>query len=123
MREVSAVWVMGLMASLMNRSDMVGILQVICTLERLKWSLNVILFPRHATRPLPTPHHSTSAAGDFNSDEAPALLRDLSSIIESTPGMDLAGICSKIQLLGWNGVTLDYQSLQLALAWIESEKP
>jgi hypothetical protein len=27
MREVSAVWVMGLMASLMNRSDMVGILQ------------------------------------------------------------------------------------------------
>jgi hypothetical protein len=59
----------------------------------------------------------------INSDEAPALLRDLSSIIESTPGMDLAGISSKIQLLGWNGVTLDYQSLQLALAWIESEKP
>ena len=59
----------------------------------------------------------------INSDEAPALLRDLSNIIESTPGMDSAGISSKLQLLGWNGVALDYQTLQLALAWIESEKP
>jgi hypothetical protein len=59
----------------------------------------------------------------INSDEAPALLRDLSNIIESTPGMNSAGISSKLQLLGWNGVTLDYQSLQLALTWIESEKP
>jgi hypothetical protein len=59
----------------------------------------------------------------INSDEAPALLRDLSNIIESTPGMDSAGMSSKLQLLGWNGVALDYQSLQLALAWIESEKP
>jgi len=58
-----------------------------------------------------------------NNDEAPALLRDHSNIIESTPGMDSAGISSKLQLLGWNGVALDYQSLQLALAWIESEKP
>ena len=59
----------------------------------------------------------------INSDEAPALLRDLSNIIESTPGMESAGISSKLQLLGWNGVALDYQSLQLALVWIESEKP
>ena len=58
-----------------------------------------------------------------NSDEAPAILRDLSNIIESTPGMDSAGISSKLQLLGWNVVALDYQSLQLALTWIESEKP
>jgi hypothetical protein len=58
----------------------------------------------------------------INSDEAPAILRDLSNIIESTPGMDSVGISSKLQLLGWNGVALDYQSLQLALAWIESEK-
>jgi hypothetical protein len=58
-----------------------------------------------------------------NSDEAPAILRDLSNIIESSPGMDSAGISSKLQLLGWNVVALDYQSLQLALAWIESEKP
>jgi hypothetical protein len=59
----------------------------------------------------------------INSDEALALLRDLSNIIESSPGMDSAGISSKLQLLGWSGVALDYQSLQLALAWIESEKP
>ena len=58
-----------------------------------------------------------------NNDEAPAILRDLSNIIESSPGMDSAGISSKLQLLGWNGVALDYQTLQLALAWIESERP
>jgi hypothetical protein len=56
-------------------------------------------------------------------EEAPAFLRDLSSIIRSSPGIDSAIASSKLQLLGWNGVTLDYQSLQLALAWIESEKP
>ena len=59
----------------------------------------------------------------INSDEAPALLRDLSNIIESTPGIDSTNASSKLQLLGWNAVALDYQSLQLALAWIESEKP
>ncbi len=57
-----------------------------------------------------------------NSDESPALLRDLSKILESSPGIDLATTNWKLQLLGWNGVTLDYQSLQLALAWMESEK-
>ena len=59
----------------------------------------------------------------INSDEAPALLRDLSNIIESSPGIDSAAASSKLQLLGWSGVALDYQSLQLVLAWIESEKP
>jgi hypothetical protein len=58
-----------------------------------------------------------------NNDEAPALLRDLFNIIESSPGIESAAASSKLQSLGWNGVTLDYQSLQLALAWIESEKP
>jgi hypothetical protein len=58
-----------------------------------------------------------------NNDEAPAFLRDLSKIIESSPGIDSAAASSKLQLLGWSGVALDYQSLQLALAWIESEKP
>jgi hypothetical protein len=33
------------------------------------------------------------------------------------------GIDWKLHLLGWNGVTLDYQSLQLPLAWMESENP
>jgi hypothetical protein len=58
-----------------------------------------------------------------NNDEAPALLRDLSNIIESSPGIDSAAASSKLQLLGWIGVALDYLSLQLVLAWIESEKP
>jgi hypothetical protein len=56
-----------------------------------------------------------------NCGEAPSLLRDLSKILESNPGIGSAGISSKLQLLGWIGVTLDYQSLQLALAWMESE--
>jgi hypothetical protein len=56
-----------------------------------------------------------------NTEEAPALLRDLSKILESNPGIDPVAASSKLQLLGWNGVTLDYQSLQLALAWMEFE--
>jgi hypothetical protein len=59
----------------------------------------------------------------INTEEAPALLRDLSKILESSPGIDPAAATSKLQLLGWNGVTLDYQSFQLALAWLESGNP
>ena len=57
-----------------------------------------------------------------NNDEAPALLRDLSKILESNPGIDPGAASSRLQMLGWNEVTLDYQSLQLALAWIEFKK-
>jgi hypothetical protein len=52
-------------------------------------------------------------------DDAPALVRDLSNILELNPGIDPATASSKLQLLGWSGLTLDYQSLQLALAWME----
>jgi hypothetical protein len=55
----------------------------------------------------------------INTEEAPALLRDLSKILESSPEIDPAAASSKLQLLGWNGVSLDYQSFQLALAWME----
>ena len=55
----------------------------------------------------------------INTEEASALLRDLSKILESSPGIDPAAASSKLQLLGWNGVSLDYQSFQLALAWME----
>jgi hypothetical protein len=58
-----------------------------------------------------------------NTDEAQAFLRDLFKILESNPSIDQSAANSKLQLLGWNGVTLDYQSLQLALAWMESENP
>ena len=57
-----------------------------------------------------------------NSDEAPALLRDLSKILESNPGIDPGAASSKLHMLGWNGVALDYQSMQLAQAWLEFEK-
>ena len=57
-----------------------------------------------------------------NSDEAPALLRDLSKILESNPGIDPGAASSKLHMLGWNGVVLDYQSMQLAQAWLEFEK-
>ena len=57
-----------------------------------------------------------------NSDEAPAVLRDLSKILESNPGIDVAAASLKLQLLGWNGLMLDYQSLQLAQAWMEFGK-
>jgi hypothetical protein len=56
-----------------------------------------------------------------NSNEAPALLRGLSKVLESHPRIDTMAINSKLHLLGWNGVTLDYQSLQLALAWMEQK--
>jgi hypothetical protein len=56
-----------------------------------------------------------------NNEEAPALLRDLSKIFESNTGIDPRAASSKLHMLGWNGVTLDYQSMQLALAWMEFE--
>ncbi len=56
-----------------------------------------------------------------DSNDALPFLRDLSKILELNPGIEPAAANSKLHLLGWNGVTLDYHSLQLALAWIESE--
>ena len=55
--------------------------------------------------------------------DSTAVLRDLSKILEWRPEIDPAAASSKLQLLGWNGITLDYQSLQLALAWIEQRVP
>ena len=56
-----------------------------------------------------------------NNDEAPALLRDLSKILESNPGIDPVAASLKLHMLGWNGVSLDYQVMQLAQAWLEFE--
>jgi hypothetical protein len=53
-------------------------------------------------------------------DAAP-FLRDLSKILESDPAVDSETVNSKLKLLGWNGVAVDYQSLQLALAWMEQK--
>jgi hypothetical protein len=42
-------------------------------------------------------------------------------VIWPKSGIDPAAANLKLQLLGWNGVTVDYQSLQLALAWMEQK--
>jgi hypothetical protein len=56
-----------------------------------------------------------------NSNEATTLLCGLSKVLESHRGIDTTAINSKLHRLGWNAVTLDYQSLQLALAWMEQK--
>jgi hypothetical protein len=58
-----------------------------------------------------------------DSEDGPPFLRDLLKILESYPDLNPDMVNSKIQLLGWNGVAVDYQSLQLALAWMESKNP
>lgn len=60
---------------------------------------------------------------DIESSDLPPLLRDISAILQSKPETDAAGLNARLNLLGWHQVQLDYQALQLALAWIESEKP
>jgi hypothetical protein len=56
-------------------------------------------------------------------DDLPLFLRDLAAIHKSKPESDIAALNAKLNVLGWHQVQLDYQSLQLALAWIESENP
>ena len=46
-------------------------------------------------------------------------LRDLTHVLSALPGIDSASANVKLQGLGWNGVKLDYQSIQLAVAWFE----
>jgi hypothetical protein len=53
--------------------------------------------------------------------EAPVLLRDLSKILVTNTEVDAAMANSKLHLLGWNEVALDYQSLLLALAWLGTQ--
>jgi hypothetical protein len=49
----------------------------------------------------------------------PAFLKALTSIISSEPGIELAQINQKLNLLGWNEVTIDYHSLQIAIACLD----
>ena len=41
----------------------------------------------------------------------PAFLKALTSIISSEPGIELAQVNQKLNLLGWDEVTIDYHSL------------
>jgi len=51
----------------------------------------------------------------------PAFLKALMSIISSEPGIELAQVNQKLNLLGWDEVTIDYHSLQIAIACLEAE--
>jgi hypothetical protein len=54
-------------------------------------------------------------------DDLPLLLRDLTSILGSDSEIDTAALNARLNVLGWHKAELDYQSLQLALAWVETE--
>ena len=51
----------------------------------------------------------------------PAFIKALTSIISSEPGIELAQVNQKLNLLGWNEVTIDYHSLQIAIACLVTE--
>ena len=51
----------------------------------------------------------------------PAFLKALTSIISSKPGIELAQVNQKLNLLGWDEVTIDYHSLQIAIACLVKE--
>ena len=46
----------------------------------------------------------------------PAFLKALTSIISSQSRIGLAQVNQKLNLLGWNEVSIDYHSLQIAIA-------
>ena len=51
----------------------------------------------------------------------PAFLKALTSIISSEPGIELAQVNQKLNLLGWDEVTIDYHILQIAIACLVTE--
>lgn len=51
----------------------------------------------------------------------PAFLKAITSIISSEPGIELAQVNYKLNLLGWDEVTIDYHSLQIAIACLVTE--
>jgi hypothetical protein len=57
----------------------------------------------------------------IESDDLPLLLRDLASLLGSDSKIETAALNAKLNVLGWHKAQLDYQSLQLALAWVEAE--
>jgi len=51
----------------------------------------------------------------------PAFLKALTSIISSEPGINSEQANLKLHSLGWNEVSLDYHSLQIAIACLLTE--
>ena len=57
----------------------------------------------------------------MDSSLIPAFLKALTSIISSEPEIELAQVNQKLNLLGWDEVSIDYHSLQIAIACLEAE--
>jgi hypothetical protein len=55
---------------------------------------------------------------DVEYADLPLFLRDLTAIHRSKPESDIAALNARLNVLGWHYVQLDYQPLQLALAWV-----
>ena len=51
----------------------------------------------------------------------PPFLKALTSLISSEPGINSEQANLKLHSLGWNEVAIDYHSLQIAIACLESE--
>jgi hypothetical protein len=60
--------------------------------------------------------HSATGAGSYV--RGPCAGEPEALFWETNPGIDATVANSTFHLLGWNGVTLDYKSLQLAIAWL-----
>jgi len=57
----------------------------------------------------------------IESDDLPLFLRDLAVFIRSSSKMNIVALNARLNVLGWHKAELDYQSMQLALAWVEIE--
>ena len=51
----------------------------------------------------------------------PAFLKALTHLISTEPGIEPAVANQKMHLLGWNEVTVDYHSMQIAIACLEAD--
>ena len=51
----------------------------------------------------------------------PGFIRSLANTISSNPQMNLFQVNSRLQWLGWDGLELDYHTLQLAIACLEND--
>jgi hypothetical protein len=51
----------------------------------------------------------------------PAFLKALTSLIASEPGIEPAQATQKMHALGWNEVSINYHSLEIAKAFLEKE--
>ena len=53
-------------------------------------------------------------------DDLSLFLRDLAAILKMKPESDVGALNARLNALGWGEAKLDYQSLQLALTWVDA---